>query len=112
VTPAEILAAPRIEHDFMYWYRTAEAQPRRLLLRPGGISEMVERQIIPRTGLEVVFWSRDADDTGEPDALLAVGRLTWVPEYGLWAAEVVDDAFTHESELRRLSGEAGAGSLP
>jgi hypothetical protein len=76
VTPREILAAPRIDHDFMFVDRIGASNGRRRPVHTGPPRRDPRQGLTPHEGLELVFWSEDANDDGERDDLLCVAPLT------------------------------------
>jgi len=75
----------------------------RLRLNCAGTSQDLARHGIElREGLVLTFYMDDADDRGQPDDLLADGRVEFNTEEGCWVA-VVD-----WSALRQASEDASA----
>src|SRR5262245_7276374 len=94
------MTAPRVYADFQNL-----DDENRLRLTCAGTGEDLARQGVQlRVGLALTLYMDDADDTGQPDELLADGVVQYNREQRCWVAAIDWSALRHASEERSVQG--------
>jgi hypothetical protein len=75
------------------------------LSRAGTHKDLESAGIQLREGLELLFYSEDADDQGRPDDLLVEGVVHYDEAARCWVAAVDWNALRHASDEQNLNGD-------
>jgi hypothetical protein len=101
------MVKPRIYADF----HTADATGRVRLTCVGTEEDLARQGVRLREGLQLILYSDDLNDAGQPDELLADGVATYSDEGKCWVATVDWAAIRHASDQRTASA-GGSRSAP
>jgi hypothetical protein len=94
------MVKPRIYADFS----NADPQGRVRLTCVGTEEDLARQGVRLREGLQLILYSDDLDDAGQPDDLLADAVVTYSKAEGCWMATVNWAAIQHASDERPAAG--------
>ena len=69
-------------------FQNADPQGRLRLNCAGTLRDLSRQQIVLRNGLQLMLYSDDLSDVGEPEKLLALGDVEYSTEEQLWVAKI------------------------
>ena len=85
---------PRIYHDLMKVDRDGRIK----LVLQGTVDDLRKQNVVLKDGLELTFYSDDANDAGERDELRVDGTVQFNRDENCWVAKLHDESFRHASE--------------